>query len=153
VLPRRAAARERRPGRRRGTLPRALDRRVRRHDHVRRQLPGNDPDALARRLLRLRRQLQRGARDQRVARPDQPRHPPRPQAERPVAALSADFTLPLRSFTLELALEVDRTVALVGPSGAGKTSVLRALAGLVRPAAGRIALDGELWFDAPSRVC
>lgn len=65
-----------------------------------------------------------------------------------MATLSADFTLPLRSFELELALEVGRTVALVGPSGAGKTSVLRAIAGLARPSAGRIALDGDTWFDA-----
>jgi molybdate transport system ATP-binding protein len=43
-------------------------------------------------------------------------------------------------------------VALVGPSGAGKTSVLRAIAGLVRPAAGRIALDGDVWFDAAAKV-
>jgi molybdate transport system ATP-binding protein len=69
-----------------------------------------------------------------------------------VAVLTADFTLPLRSFSLELALEVDRTVALVGPSGAGKTSVLRALAGLVRPASGRIALDDEVWFDSAAGV-
>ena len=54
-----------------------------------------------------------------------------------MAALRADFALPLRSFALELALEVGGTVALVGPSGAGKTSVLRAIAGLVRPRAGR----------------
>ncbi len=52
-----------------------------------------------------------------------------------MAALRADFTLPLRSFELELALDVGDTVALVGPSGAGKTSVLRAVAGLVRPLA------------------
>jgi molybdate transport system ATP-binding protein len=65
-----------------------------------------------------------------------------------VATLSAAFSLPLRSFRLEVALEVERTVALVGPSGAGKTSVLRAIAGLVRPAEGRIALDGDVWFDA-----
>jgi molybdate transport system ATP-binding protein len=69
-----------------------------------------------------------------------------------VATLSADFTLPLRSFALELALDVGRTVALVGPSGAGKTSVLRAVAGLARPSAGRIALDGETWFDAGQGV-
>jgi molybdate transport system ATP-binding protein len=69
-----------------------------------------------------------------------------------VAALSAEFTLPLRSFRLELALDVGRTVALVGPSGAGKTSVLRAVAGLARPTAGRIALDGETWFDAEEGV-
>jgi molybdate transport system ATP-binding protein len=69
-----------------------------------------------------------------------------------VAALSAEFTLPLRSFRLELALDVGRTVALVGPSGAGKTSVLRAVAGLARPSSGRIALDGETWFDAEAGV-
>ena len=38
-----------------------------------------------------------------------------------MAALSADFSLPLRAFDLELSLEVEGTVALVGPSGAGKT--------------------------------
>ncbi|MBV8394971.1 MAG: ABC transporter ATP-binding protein [Actinobacteria bacterium] len=65
-----------------------------------------------------------------------------------MATLSADFGLPLRAFRLEVALEIEGTVALVGPSGAGKTSVLRALAGLVRPASGRIALGGEVWFDA-----
>jgi molybdate transport system ATP-binding protein len=65
-----------------------------------------------------------------------------------VSALSADVTLPLRSFQLELALEIDGVVALVGPSGAGKTSMLRAIAGLVRPARGRIALGAEVWFDA-----
>jgi len=67
-----------------------------------------------------------------------------------VGTLSADFELPLRAFELRLALEVDRTVALVGPSGAGKTSVLRAIAGLV-PAEGRIALDGEVWLGSGVR--
>ncbi len=65
-----------------------------------------------------------------------------------MATLAADFAVPLRSFRLELALEVDRTVALVGPSGAGKTSILRAIAGLVRPASGRIALGDDVWFDS-----
>jgi molybdate transport system ATP-binding protein len=67
-------------------------------------------------------------------------------------ALSAELALPLRSFQLELALEVEGTVALVGPSGAGKTSVLRAVAGLVKPASGRIALDDAVWFDSDAGV-
>ena len=64
-----------------------------------------------------------------------------------MATLQTDFALPLRTFALELALDVSRTVALVGPSGAGKTSALRAIAGLVDPARGRVSLDGENWFD------
>ena len=57
-----------------------------------------------------------------------------------MAALVFDFTLPLRDFELTLALEVGKTVALVGPSGAGKTSSLRVVAGLARPARGRVTL-------------
>ena len=67
--------------------------------------------------------------------------------------LHASFAIPLRTFRLELALDVERTVALVGPSGAGKTSVLRAVTGLVRPASGRIALGDDVWFDSERRVC
>ena len=59
----------------------------------------------------------------------------------------------LRSYALELDLEVGReTLALVGPSGAGKTSVLRAVAGLLRPDRGRIALGGEAWLDTERRI-
>jgi molybdate transport system ATP-binding protein len=43
-------------------------------------------------------------------------------------------------------------VTLFGPSGAGKTTLLRMLAGLVRPDAGRIAVDGECWFDSKRRI-
>ncbi len=69
-------------------------------------------------------------------------------------ALQLDISLPLRSFTLELALEVGtETVALVGPSGAGKTSVLRTIAGLARPERGRISCGDRSWFDSETGVC
>jgi ABC-type sulfate/molybdate transport systems ATPase subunit len=69
-----------------------------------------------------------------------------------LATLAVDLTLPLRAFELGLTLEVGGTVALVGPSGAGKTSALLAIAGLARPSAGRIALGDDVWFDAARRV-
>ena len=38
-------------------------------------------------------------------------------------------------------------LALVGPSGAGKTSMMRVLAGLMRPEQGRVSVAGEIWCD------
>jgi molybdate transport system ATP-binding protein len=70
-----------------------------------------------------------------------------------MAALALEeIVVPLRSFTLRLSLDVDGALALVGPSGAGKTTVLRAIAGLVRPASGRITSGANVWFDAAKGV-
>ena len=67
--------------------------------------------------------------------------------------LTLDIAIALRTLCLDLALEVGReTVALVGPSGAGKTTVLRAAAGLLRPDRGRIVLGESVWFDAARRI-
>jgi molybdate transport system ATP-binding protein len=64
-----------------------------------------------------------------------------------MASLRLDLIVPARAFELELALELGReTVALVGPSGAGKTTALRAVAGLVRPSRGTVECDGVTWF-------
>jgi molybdate transport system ATP-binding protein len=59
----------------------------------------------------------------------------------------------LRSFSLDVELSVGReTVALVGPSGAGKTTVLRAVAGLRHPDRGRITLGDRVWFDSDAKI-
>jgi heme exporter protein A len=43
---------------------------------------------------------------------------------------------------LDLEIQAGQAIALTGRNGAGKTSLLRAVAGLLRPAAGTIAFDG-----------
>ena len=70
-----------------------------------------------------------------------------------MAPLQFDLSLPLRDFDLELALDVGgETVAVVGPSGAGKTSLLRAIAGLTQPTRGSVTCAGDVWFDSARRI-
>lgn len=45
-----------------------------------------------------------------------------------------------------------RVLALVGASGSGKTSLLHAIAGLLRPVRGHIEIAGERLFDAGRRI-
>jgi molybdate transport system ATP-binding protein len=45
-----------------------------------------------------------------------------------------------------------RVTALFGPSGAGNTTVLDAIAGLRQPSAGRIAIGERLLFDSTTRL-
>ena len=65
-----------------------------------------------------------------------------------MATLELDLTDPLRTFELDCHLTIsEETFALVGPSGAGKTTILRSVAGLKRPKRGRIALGDDVWLD------
>jgi len=71
-----------------------------------------------------------------------------------MSVLSADLEGRVGALALAVSLEIPagRCLALAGPSGAGKTSVLRMLAGLLAPARGRIVCDGETWLDTASGV-
>ncbi|HSB36185.1 MAG TPA: ATP-binding cassette domain-containing protein, partial [Thermoanaerobaculia bacterium] len=53
---------------------------------------------------------------------------------------------------LDLPLGGAEVTVLFGPSGAGKTTILRCLAGLEVPDEGTIRLGAETWFDADARV-
>jgi molybdate transport system ATP-binding protein len=56
-------------------------------------------------------------------------------------------------FALDLSFDATANVtALVGPSGAGKTTTLHLIAGLARPSEGRIALGDRVLFDSRARV-
>ena len=46
-------------------------------------------------------------------------------------------------FGVDLAVEEGRTLALLGRNGAGKSTTLKALAGVVRPSSGSVALRGQ----------
>jgi len=59
----------------------------------------------------------------------------------------------LPGFTLDVEWSAgDGVAALFGPSGAGKTLTLQCLAGLVRPDAGRIVVDGQVLFDSVAGI-
>jgi molybdate transport system ATP-binding protein len=61
-------------------------------------------------------------------------------------ALDVDITCALRDFTLASAFR-GSSIALLGPSGVGKSTVLRAIAGLRRPERGSIRVGETVLFD------
>lgn len=62
-----------------------------------------------------------------------------------------DHSIGERRIALGFASDAPLT-ALVGPSGAGKTTVLNCVAGLMRPDRGRIAVAGTTLFDSAAGV-
>ncbi|MGH3830026.1 MAG: ATP-binding cassette domain-containing protein [Pseudonocardiaceae bacterium] len=68
---------------------------------------------------------------------------PHPPISRASPRLAFELTGRLGSFVVEVAhaTENGRHLAILGPSGSGKSLTLRMLAGLIRPTGGRVSLD------------
>jgi molybdate transport system ATP-binding protein len=74
----------------------------------------------------------------------------------PVSAqgtLSVALRVKHAGFVLDVAFDAPPGITILfGPSGSGKSTTLAAIAGLVRPEAGRVVLGDEVWFDGEARV-
>ncbi|HYC38833.1 MAG TPA: molybdenum ABC transporter ATP-binding protein [Usitatibacter sp.] len=67
--------------------------------------------------------------------------------------LEVDIEVTQGAFRLQAAFASDApVVALFGRSGSGKTTVVNAIAGIVRPTRGRIAVGGRVLFDSARGV-
>lgn len=64
-------------------------------------------------------------------------------------SLRADIALTMGTLAIDVGFTIEdgRVLGLVGPNAAGKTTLLRALAGLAPLACGRVVLDGEVLDD------
>jgi molybdate transport system permease protein len=68
-------------------------------------------------------------------------------------ALEVDLAKKLPEFSLSVQFSAEGApLAVLGPSGAGKTMLLRCIAGLERPDRGRIVLDGTVLLDTERRI-
>jgi molybdate transport system ATP-binding protein len=68
--------------------------------------------------------------------------------------LRLDLVVPCRRFEVSIGWETANTaLGLFGPSGAGKTTVLEAIAGLRPEARGRLEVGGRTWLDSARGVC
>jgi len=57
-----------------------------------------------------------------------------------------------RKLDVEIQLRKGQFVTLYGKSGAGKTSILRMLAGLLRPDGGTIMVEGQQWYNHDNNI-
>lgn len=73
--------------------------------------------------------------------------------QRGVLMLQVSIKKQLHDFMLELEFAVNRNVlVLFGPSGSGKTTTIRSIAGLVKPDAGKIVYDDQVYYDAQTNM-
>ena len=68
-------------------------------------------------------------------------------------SLEVNITKKLDGFTLHANFAARSTAtAILGASGCGKSMTLRCIAGIVKPDAGRIVLDGRVLFDSAQHI-
>ena len=68
-------------------------------------------------------------------------------------SLEVNITKKLDGFTLHVNFAARSTAtAILGASGCGKSMTLRCIAGIVKPDAGRIVLDGRVLFDSAQHI-
>ncbi|MBE9157632.1 molybdate ABC transporter permease subunit [Nodosilinea sp. LEGE 06152] len=84
-----------------------------------------------------------------IQNPKSPSVTPYPLPPTPCPHLFISLTQHLPGFTLDVAFSTDRhPLGLLGASGAGKSLILRCLAGLETPHSGRIVVNGRVLFDS-----
>ena len=60
--------------------------------------------------------------------------------------------LPRFDINVSFSCKSGEMVTLVGPSGAGKTTLMRMIAGLEKPDIGSISFNGDTWLDTKKRI-
>ena len=68
--------------------------------------------------------------------------------------ISASFKKRLKYFDLDISFvcQTEKMMVMIGPSGGGKTTIIRMLAGLEKPNEGQVFFGDEVWFDSVRRI-
>ena len=57
-----------------------------------------------------------------------------------------------RELHLKTVIPTGKLICFFGKSGAGKTTILRMLAGLIEPLEGSIRFNNEVWYDSKQKI-
>ncbi len=93
------------------------------------------------------------AKQQPLATPGQITAPCQLSVNSSTAQLSVDIEKVLTGFDLKVSFRADeKPLGLLGSSGAGKSMILRCIAGIETPTSGRIVLNGRVLFDSQQGI-